>query len=119
MKFFYHCPLPIQTVSESNSREHWATKYARAKKQKRVVHWLFNPPPLPPKCTIRLTRVAKRRMDGDNLQASLKYVRDAVAEKLRPGLAPGRADGELDLVWEYAQASPLKSEYAVIVEVSV
>ena len=54
-------------------------------------------------CTVTLRRCGKRDLDDDNLTGALKYVRDAIAEYLIPGLAPGRADNDRRIAWKYDQ----------------
>lgn len=52
--------------------------------------------PLP--CTVTLTRVGKRFLDGDNLQGACKAIRDQVAALL------GCGDGPADpITWHYSQ----------------
>jgi hypothetical protein len=67
-----------------NAREHPMARSRRVRKEREFVAWhLFPhcPPPLP--VTIRLTRYAPSRgLDSDNLQSSLKAVRDAIAQWL-------------------------------------
>ena len=110
--------LPIATQSEANAREHWAAKAKRVKAQHDAVAWQL--------CTVgvqgidmaqrihgaavRLVRVAPRQLDGDNLQGSLKAVRDAVAQWLYGGRV-GQHDGRCE--WVYDQRRGLVREYAV------
>jgi len=54
-------------------------------------------------------------LDDDNLPSSLKWIRDAVAEEVFPGLRPGQADGKEGLTWAYAQRTG--KTYAVQIEV--
>lgn len=57
-----------------------------------------------PAVAVTLTRVGGRHMDEDGCVAGLKAVRDAVADWLRPGLPPGKADGPgHGLTFGYAQ----------------
>jgi hypothetical protein len=79
--------LPLRTGRGQNDRHrHWAGGYRQAKREKRVVgylwpwrrrDWSF---PL----LITLTRISPslKEIDDDNLRGSLKYVRDAVAKLL-------------------------------------
>jgi hypothetical protein len=112
--------IPIRTVSESNQNEHWTKKSRRAKKQKTAVGlflgWAKGDIRLP--CKVALTRRAPRKLDDDNLRGALKAVRDAVADIIRPGLAPGRADDSEHIAWEYAQEKGDVREYAAIIEIS-
>lgn len=64
-------------------------------------------------CNVRLTRIG-RRLDDDNLRGALKYIRDAIAELLVPGLAIGRADDDERINWEYNQE---KGKVGVRIEV--
>ena len=67
-------------------------------------------PPAPP-CTIVLTRVAPRALDGDNLQSGFKAVRDGVADWL------GVDDGSRLVEWEYRQRAGGVKQYSVEIEV--
>lgn len=63
-------------------------------------------------CTIRLTRIAPRKLDQGNYPGSLKHVQDGVADWI------GIDDRRDDLVkYEYAQSRGQPREYAVMVEV--
>lgn len=97
--------IPIKTVSESNSRDHWRVAHSRHKSQKAAVRWTLLSEDLQVDlpCTITLVRCGKRELDDDNLMGALKYVRDAIADYLIPGLAPGRADDDRRIHWKYAQ----------------
>ena len=116
MKRIAYMILPIRTVSEANSREHWHAKAKRHTDQKIIVKQSFNGKahkiPLP--ITIKMTRVGKGKMDFDNLLPSLKYIRDAIADQLIPGKAAGRADDDPRLTWEYEQK--IRNTYEVIIE---
>jgi hypothetical protein len=85
--------IPIRTVSELNQREHWRMRHRRRKSQ-RIAVWahvfkvvgdagLTLDHLLP--CVITLTRVAPQRMDSDGVVASMKAVRDGVADALGVG----------------------------------
>ncbi|QSQ14070.1 hypothetical protein [Myxococcus landrumensis] len=90
--------VPIKAPSVSNLREHWATRAKRTDAQKaatrrRCPEWQAGP-----LLVVRLTRVAPRALDDDNLRGALKAYRDAVAQWLR-------VDDRTPLVsWLYAQA---------------
>jgi len=102
--------LGVHTVSEANKREHWRVGHARHKKQKLAVLLgmlaMDIPKQMPVKIT--LTRLAKRKLDDDNLQSAFKYIRDAVAEYFIPGKAAGRADDDPGFSWNYDQAKDLE-----------
>ena len=105
MRLQYSRIFPITTFSESNSLQHWRTKHARAKKQKKLVRLILSADEpsflLPVK--IIVTRLSSRSLDIDNLGGALKYVIDGVADYILPGLAPGRADGDKRISWELKQ----------------
>lgn len=127
--------LPIHTVSEMNTvysktrlvksgkrkglpaREHWREAWERHKEQKRIVHLMLSPHrhliQLP--CNVKLIRLGPRELDFDNLVASQKRVRDAVAEVITQDFVPGRADGDKRITWEYAQEK--SKEYKVKIEI--
>ena len=110
--------ITIRTVSEANSSDPWFVKAKRHAKQKRLVYLLVPSMPLiNQKATVKLTRLSPRQLDEDNLLMCLKYFRDAIAERLVPGLAPGRADSDKRITWDYDQ-QPSKS-YGVKVEIMI
>lgn len=103
--------LPIKTVSEANSTEHWQRKAKRHRQQKqRVQLFMCNYRELikfPVKITI--TRIAPRKLDFDNLVMSQKFLLDGVCDQLVPGLRPGRADADpriLPVVYEQEKGAP-------------
>lgn len=66
--------------------------------------WL-TPPALP--LVVFLARIAPRELDGDNLQRSMKAVRDQVAELLAID------DADPRVTWRYEQRRGRVKEYAV------
>ena len=54
----------------------------------------------------------------DNLPSALKASKDAVADLLSPGLAPGRADGSNLIKWEFKQQKGKVREYALKIELT-
>jgi hypothetical protein len=109
--------LPLRTISEANSHEHWRKRQKRAKEQRGLAELLVSRELAPMRSwfapgRVKLTRVSPRALDDDNLQSSQKHVRDGVADAL------GIDDRDPSIRWEYAQARGGKGEYAVIVELS-
>ena len=117
--------LPLKTVSEINTRCHWATRAKRsclARDLARVSvisHFCGSAIPVPP-LTVILVRVAPRKLDGDNLRSALKAVRDGVADAI---LAPNRGnqsrkwadDSSGEIAWRYGQANGKAKQYQVII----
>lgn len=114
--------IPIRTVSESNRRDHWAARSTRVSSQRKTVALVLQPQismarhawrhsGLP--CVVTLTRIAPRMLDeGDNLNVSMKAVRDQVAACL------GVDDRDPRVDFFYAQEKSSKPrEYAVRVEI--
>jgi hypothetical protein len=97
--------IPIRLKGEANNRDHWAKKYSRQKKhQQRIkMEWLLLKPKITLPCEIHLTRHAVKNMDYDNLVYTFKYVVDAIADLITPGLAPGQADSNPKITWKYSQ----------------
>lgn len=110
--------LPLKLVSEANNRDHWRTKNARKQKILAMLntYWTSDAIELP--CEITLTRVSPRRLDWDNNVCAFKGIRDMVADKLIPGLRPGRADDDDRLTWIYRQESRGPKVYSVIIRFS-
>lgn len=99
-----HLDLSLQTVSEANQREHWASKARRVKMQRAVVTMalrqhghVLEDLRRASKVRVLLVRRSPRRLDDDNLRGALKAVRDAVAAWV------GIDDGSSRWEWCYDQ----------------
>ena len=108
--------MNMKIVSVANMRLHWAVKAKLTRDQRTrtrmslaAVAQSSGLEMLP--ATVVLTRVAPRKLDGDNLQSGFKAVRDGVADWL------GVDDGNCLVDWQYAQRSGKAGEYAVEIEV--
>lgn len=112
-KLMIEIRVPIKIVSVANLRLHWAVKAKLAKSHRSKAFSALASvaaPPAPP-CTLVLTRIAPRLLDGDNLQSAFKAVRDGVADWL------GVDDGHKGLDWQYNQRKDGPKVYAVEIEV--
>jgi hypothetical protein len=103
----------LRIVSESNAHEHWRKRQKRAKEQRGTVALVMRAkatkPPTP--CTIRLVRIAPRKLDQGNIAGALKHVQDGCADWL------GIDDRRDDLVkYEYLQEQVPKT-YGVRIEI--
>ncbi|WP_332815966.1 hypothetical protein [Ramlibacter sp.] len=105
--------VPIKTISELNARCHWAARARRAKVHRESTYWALiscGVGMLP--CSVTMTRLGAKDLDGDNLQGSLKATRDGVADWLKV------ADSDPRVTWIYAQRRPARrGTYAVEIEV--
>lgn len=113
--FFIGVPIkPLKT------NEHWTKTSKRNKLMKLLIGhaWEDHEINAPLPCTVKLVRVSPRKFDEDNLMTTFKGIRDRVADKLIPGLAAGRADGDPRITWVYEQRKPVAKEKGFIVEVS-
>lgn len=100
--------IPGEAPSTPNLREHHMARARRVKAQRAKVMAKVPTWGGWPLLFVRLTRVAPRRLDSDNLAGALKGHRDAVAARLR-------VDDASPLVgWEYQQAT---GEPAVVVQI--
>ena len=104
--------LPIKVVSEANVRECWQAKLRRKKSQRGIVkiglyNWHRSLREHKGAFVVTLTRIGVRTLDGDNLQRSMKAVRDQVAE------ACGVDDGAERIQFEYGQERGKLKEYAI------
>lgn len=73
--------LPLATLSEANSREHFRVKAKRTASQRMVVGAMLAPytrPTLP--CVVVMTRVSVLSLDDDNAVSAMKGVRDSIAK---------------------------------------
>lgn len=107
--------VAVQTkiVSVMNAREHWAIRARRAKNQRALTlttlrYQASRKVELP--CVVTITRVAPRSLDGDNLQAGCKAIRDGVADWL------GLDDADPRVTWRYEQERGAPRQYMAIVE---
>ncbi len=101
--------LPLETVSESNQRCHWAKRAKRAARQRGVTALacavVARGVALP--VVVTLTRISPKALDDDNLRGAMKAVRDGVAD------AFGLDDRNPQLRFEYAQRRGGVGERAV------
>jgi len=104
--------IPIRTKSTANLREHWAVKAKRAKLERMTVYasLLGNDPPGLP-LVVKLTRIAPRKLDSDNLSSSFKAIRDGIADWLQVD------DGRDEIEWSYSQQKGKPKQYAIRIEV--
>lgn len=99
--------VPIRIISEPNVPLHWAKRRKMHKSHETCVntffsrHIDFSKIKLPIRFT--LTRVGPRKLDDDNLIASLKHVRDHLTSKVFPEKARGQGDGGTEIQWAYSQ----------------
>ena len=121
MKKIADWKIYIKTVSEANCSEHWSKKSKRHSLQKKAVvwKWLQERPEFDPPCTIILSRIAPRVLDFDNLVSSFKWIKDSIADRINPGLAPGRADDDSRISWDYKQERGVSKEYAVKIQIFI
>lgn len=108
--------IPIQLVSEANTREHWAKKARRARAQRAAalmaVRAHANGRKLTAPFVVTLTRISPRGLDDDNLARAFKAVRDGVAEALNVD------DGdERRIRWAYRQERGIAKQHAVMVQI--
>jgi crossover junction endodeoxyribonuclease RusA len=113
--------LPAVVPSAANLREHWATRARRAKKHRfdaELVTRLGVRGSLSAALrsrggTVRLLLIGHRKRDSDNLAASLKAIRDGIADGL------GLDDGDARLQWVYVQGPGSRTMRGVEIEVGV
>lgn len=105
MKLIHSWNLPIKTISEANCVEHWTKRAKRHKLQKNWIKAAFQSEEIvfPQIVHIKMIRISPRFLDDDNLVSAFKHIRDAIASQLRPNKAPGQADNDKDITWQYAQ----------------
>jgi hypothetical protein len=102
--------IPIKLPSLANARVHWRVLSQIKKSQKAMTAACLvglDLPPLP--AVVTITRLGPRKLDGDNLQAAAKYVRDSIAA------AYGVDDGSDLYDWQYKQRT--SKNYAAVVEI--
>lgn len=126
----YEVVIPIRAYSEPNCRDHWSVRWRRQQTQK----WLAISALREIECqiampaTITLTRLGPKTLDDDNLSASLKAVRDAIADAILRDRSQritddgrivhiyGAADGDERITWKYAQEKNQKYKVRITIE---
>lgn len=106
--------LPIRLVSEANRRGHWSKHDARREAQRNTAYVTVSLALRKARANtksgrfrVRITRIAPRRLDSDNLARSCKSTRDGVADAL------GVDDGSERVLWVVDQRQGRAREYAV------
>jgi hypothetical protein len=108
--------LPVRTLSEPNSRRHWAKASKMSREQRtafamnvKAVAWAVRFP-----CVVTLTRFTpgSEGLDDDNLPPALKHCRDGVADGL--GFDDSR---KAPITWRYAEVTGA-DDYAVRAEIT-
>jgi hypothetical protein len=112
MKFTF----PLRLTGSLNSREHWAARAKRVKRERIETAKAWRALAQPVRTgtghwVVTLTRIAPRRTDSDNLAGRLKGVRDQVAAELHID------DGNERVEWRYAQRKGVPRAHAVEVTV--
>lgn len=109
--------LPIRTISEANRsrKEHWGTTTKRKNHQRGAAKLaVYNHGGKLRDCRailVTLTRIAPRKLDGDNLQRSFKAIRDGIADAIKID------DGADRYGWHYQQERGKPKEYAVRIDI--
>jgi len=124
--------IPIKTVSEANSSEHWTVSSKRHRSQQFLIralfHSLHSPIQLP--CKITLTRKNKRFLDeDDNLPMAFKWIKDEIAlcifpekrtfylnRKGRSVSIKGHGDNDPQIKWEYSQEKSQIPGIRIVIE---
>jgi hypothetical protein len=109
--------IGIRIESVANKREHWGRRAERAAMNRQAAlvipwrdidearAWLANGG-----LVVRLTRVAPRELDDDNLRSGFKALRDGIAMRLNVD------DRDRRVRWEYAEIRGGVREHDAIVE---
>jgi hypothetical protein len=107
--------LPIRTVSEMNTSDHWVQYGRRNKAQqdevKVCLRRLFDFFRVELPCVVHLTRIGAQKLDPDNLASSFKHVQDAVASLI------GIDDGSEMITWRYDQIVDRLAGYGIKIEI--
>lgn len=124
--------LPLKTVSESNSSEHWTKSSKRHRIQQFFVRNLFSKEesevPIP--CIVTLTRLSPRMLDAEeNLPMAFKWIKDEIGACLFPEKVvvyknksgkisknKGHADSSSLVTWKYSQEKNKKMGIRIEIE---
>lgn len=111
--------IPIELKSEANIHDHWLRKHKRRKSHIWAVKCVFaqeRPKVESFPVMATLVRYSPRKLDDDNLIAAFKWIRDAIADLIKPGFKPGRADANDDIVFKYSQEKSVDKYVIIILE---
>lgn len=105
--------IPIHTVSEANSKEHWAVKARRVKHHREVTKACLKSV-LPMSfgdervdCVwVLLLRLGARNLDDDNLRSAFKATRDEIASVF--GIDDGKSD-RIRFDYEQERVAPVSA----------
>ena len=102
--------IPLKTISEANSNDHYRVKAKRKKMQremarKAMLAYGITGKDITGPLVVKFVRIGKRTLDDDNLSSSFKAVRDGVADAL------GVDDGDERMRYHYGQRTG--KEYAI------
>jgi hypothetical protein len=104
MKLVVSTTIPIKLKSEANIQEHWSKPWKRGAKAKWETRIALNAKLKISKFPVMIVFVRiGRKLDFDNLVFAFKPIRDEIADLIFPGQAPGQADSDSRLQWEYKQ----------------
>jgi hypothetical protein len=118
MKFETTITLPKELLSEGNKTDHWSKKYKRNKlKDNYLIAYCSNINITLP-ALIKITRIAPRALDFDNLHTTMKHYIDFLSSKLIPGLRSGRADSDPRLKFELLQEKGKVRQYSLKIEIT-
>lgn len=120
MTLFKSWTLPIETVSEGNLFEHWHKATKRHTQQKMLIKLYLKEVSAfkDKKIAIKLIRISPRKLDThDNLPMAFKFIVDAIADLISPGLKAGRADDSTLIDWKYDQEKGKPKQKSIRVEI--
>lgn len=106
--------IPIELPSLNKMlTEHWRKRHVRNKKIATYIKLYMKTCITSPPCLVSLTREGPRRLDEINAMGSFKHVQDVIADFLIPGLAPGQADSDPRIKWEFKQETTKRKGFFV------
>lgn len=109
--------IPHLKLVSPNVKRHPIVAWQKNKRPNFLAKLALNAVSLPSlPLTIIITSIRPREYDYSNLVASCKFLEDVIADHLKPGLAPGRADGCGDIKFLHRQRKGGIREYAVELE---
>lgn len=110
---------PFKFINFANSNAHWSKKAA-------IKHRLYFEFYIANKMALKLIqlpvvakiiRISPRAQDYDNFVYNCKTIVDFCCDCIKPGLAPGRSDGQGDIKIEYYQEKGQPKQYAIRIEI--
>ncbi len=111
-------------VMSPNRSSHWGTRSKNNKRNKQLLcaNWALEGHKPQPPCEVTIQRLYnpskyEKRWDDDNWISGCKGIKDAIADLIVPGLAPGQADHpKYKISFQYDQLTATRKGVRIVIK---